>query len=649
MGMDFLRSKKYTVAQLTTKTDLSFVLNNGVDTNTLAIGYYVNNPSGALSVNSTYVTTPFFKVNPNTLYSSWKDSGATLSMARIAFYDANMNVISVVSDVLTATSPSNAVYCRVSTTTSYYSGTDRKIMFKEGSTWGSYSPYGYTYSNPYLKASEINVTKEKLPINRLNLLDADIKLGYSLLNTSSTPSVDAGFNVTGYMKVNSGEVIIASDSYHNGIDRSLNTMNYVTAFDANKALMSTSGASNVTSYTVPTGVSYVRITSGNAMFNVGYDLSPMIEAPATGKRSYYFPYVAPYAQFSQSKFTGQVNALNIFLPSTIYCASGRTIELYNNQVCPNADKYYIQWLCSVGTSSKRKFSIVGSDTNIGVYPLIFNVYDSTMTLIGTASTSLKIVANTLPNSYTCIPIGDSMTDAGATWLYEVQETLSSQGITFVGTRSTSKNAVTLYHEGRGGWTSSDYATGVSKDSIINPFYNSGTSAFDWGYYKTQNSVTPSFVMLELGTNGVALDPTNNANAIKAIVDNIRANDVNIKIFVCNAIYRSNQDGIARQLDSNGYSSQGNAFKYYEDMKIFNLMVRLQTLMGAYANVFFIPLALEHDSEYNFGSQAVAVNPRSTLTEAIPLDSVHPQVVGSVTPGYLQFADIMFSVFCGTLT
>ena len=97
------------------------------------------------------------------------------------------------------------------------------------------------------------------------------------------------------------------------------------------------------------------------------------------------------------------------------------------------------------------------------------------------------------------------------------------------------------------------------------------------------------------------------------------------------------------------------YKYEEDMKIFNLMVALNEKLSALSGVYTVPLALCHDSENNYGKQTISLNSRSQETVIIPADSVHPNKVGEDPEtfgydivGYLQFADMIFSVLSGTL-
>ena len=85
------------------------------------------------------------------------------------------------------------------------------------------------------------------------------------------------------------------------------------------------------------------------------------------------------------------------------------------------------------------------------------------------------------------------------------------------------------------------------------------------------------------------------------------------------------------------------------------MEGLADRLNGYSNLNFVPLALCHDSENNFGVQKIKLNSRSQEEIEIPYESIHPtkagedpSVYGYNIVGYLQFADVMFSVYSGTL-
>ncbi len=85
------------------------------------------------------------------------------------------------------------------------------------------------------------------------------------------------------------------------------------------------------------------------------------------------------------------------------------------------------------------------------------------------------------------------------------------------------------------------------------------------------------------------------------------------------------------------------YKLEEDKKVYSLMTKLYELLRGYVNLHFIPIALTHDSEYNFGSVSTPVNPRASQIELLPIEAVHPQ-----NQGYMQMADCIYSTICGTV-
>ena len=347
-------------------------------------------------------------------------------------------------------------------------------------------------------------------------------------------------------------------------------------------------------------------------------------------------------------------SIHTYLPSEICVAVGCTIELYNNLVCLEADKYHLDWVCDVGTDYKRKWSVTGITDKIGEYPLTLNIYDDNLNIVKTLSTTVKIVENSMPDSVNILPIGDSLTNTKP-WLSEVIS-LSSSKVSFIGTRGTS--TLSYKHEGRSGasskWYNGDntytfdtnYVGSSDIDGSKNPFWDSTNNRFSLKYYiDTQGSTigVPDAIQLFLRTNGLTIDPTNNVNNIKNIVDNIRLDYSDIPVFICNTIYRSNQNGYY-STGSDGYTTSINDFEYNNDMKIMNLQQKIAETFSEYTNVYIVPLSVCMDREYNFGQKEVSVNPRLTdVTIKIPIESVHPQ-----TAGYMQMADVMYSSYSAHL-
>lgn len=421
-------------------------------------------------------------------------------------------------------------------------------------------------------------------------------------------------------------------------------------FDKNKKFIS--GGKDIGNiFTTPSEAYYVILTY--VPENMTKERMPMV---CEGKNvpEVYLPYKNEYIKKIVEYVKKDDLKPHAYMPDIIYCALGRTIDIYNNQVCIDADKFHLCWTCDIGFGEGRKFTFVPS--TIGDHSLKLDIYDDNNILVWTKTSILKVVNAKTSGSITILPIGDSMTYGGATWQDEVSNKLSNGAITYVGSLEHNYRGTNYNHEGYNGATASNFLNSKMLRGLTNPFYNPDTSKFDWNYYKNNTRISPDVVQIELGTNDINGGTIEQAvSNIAEMVDLIRKDDANIPIFICNAIYRSNQNGIAHQLSTQGYSMGNGVYKYGEDIKIQSLMVSLVEKFTDYKNVYFIPLALCHDSENNFGKQKISLNSRSKETIIIPADSIHPNKTGEDTSiygydivGYLQFADIMFSTFSGLI-
>lgn len=421
-------------------------------------------------------------------------------------------------------------------------------------------------------------------------------------------------------------------------------------FDKNKKFIS--GGKDIGNiFTTPSDAYYIILTYMPE--NMTKERMPMV---CEGKNvpKVYLPYKNEYIKKVVEYVKKDDLKPHAYMPDAIYCALGRTIDIYNNQVCIDADKFHLCWTCDIGFGEGRKFTVMPSA--IGNHSLKLDIYDDNNILVWTKTSTLKVVNAKTSGSVTILPIGDSMTYGGATWQDEVSKKLSNGAITYVGSLEHSYRGVNYNHEGYNGATASNFLNSKMLRGLTNPFYNPDTSKFDWNYYKKNTRISPDVVQIELGTNDINGGTIEQAvSNIAEMVDLIRKDDANIPIFICNAIYRSNQNGIAHQLNTQGYSMGNGVYKYGEDIKIQSLMVSLVEKFTHYKNVYFVPLALCHDSENNFGKKKISLNSRSKETIIIPADSIHPNktgedgsIYGYDIVGYLQFADIMFSTFSGLI-
>ena len=161
-----------------------------------------------------------------------------------------------------------------------------------------------------------------------------------------------------YIEVEAGE------SYCFSSKKSSSAAYTVCQYDENKGFLISSGRSEpISVLKTSVNTKYIRVS-----FLAEYEPTFTMEKGDTprfvGKESmYYIP---------EELVCGE-RAPVAFLPDEIYVASGRTIEIYNKNVCPAADKYHFKWTCEKGKSYKRKFSISATNKDKGDYPLTLDI------------------------------------------------------------------------------------------------------------------------------------------------------------------------------------------------------------------------------------------------------------------------------------
>jgi plastocyanin len=591
------------------KTDFIVKGKNLFNKASATIGYYVNQASGDLAASSSYNASDFIPVSSSTQYAISKVNSST----RIAYYNSSKGFISgALNPGSIITTPANTKYIRFS-----FSASDTDAQqFELGSAVTSYEPFGYKLAKPLpLDDNSIGYKKTNFVNLGKNLFDKNTATsGYYVNNTNGNLAANSAHFSSDFIPVSGNQNYYISGS---GSIR-------IAYYDANQVYIS--GASPlVNPFVTPSNAAYIRFSESLAFLDTAQVELGTVPTPY----EQYGYKLAKEGKRPDDDFL-------LFLPSEICVAVGRTIEIYNNQVAwtGNLDNYHFQWDCTIGKSMKRKFSVTGQ--TVGTYTLTLNVFDNNMRLFKSATATINVVSNSV-SPFSLVNIGDSLTNNKA-WLQELIN-LSSNQITLVGTRGSSPTK----HEGRSGFSAANYLSNTAytfetPTETVHPFWD-GTR-FNWNYYKTNTGINPNAIQIFLGTNGIDIDPTVNAGNIKQMVDYIRQDDANIPIFLVYTLYRGNQDGLGNQTSTDGYASNKGAWKLQEDRKVFNLMSKLNSLLNAYSNLYFVPIAPCHDSEFNFGAVSTPVNPRANQTELLPTEATHPQ-----TQGYLQMADIMYSVLC----
>ncbi len=180
---------------------------------------------------------------------------------------------------------------------------------------------------------------------------------------------------------------------------------------------------------------------------------------------------------------------------------------------------------------------------------------------------------------------------------------------------------------------------------FNPFFNN--SRFDCKYYSDTylKGAIPNDVIIWLGTNGgkpslnmksVKTDVAEEMKKYKTIIDNIKSNWVNTKIFICYLHLRPDQNGMG--------NVDGLTCSKSWDNYIFEFNKQLFETFKDYLNVIFIPTGQTLDRVNNYYQKEIDINTRNTKKITVANDPVHPYVL----TGFMQFADVIFGSYINNI-
>lgn len=349
---------------------------------------------------------------------------------------------------------------------------------------------------------------------------------------------------TGYIPVTSGDVIRL---YYGNAQMPQIYRRNICAYDAQKNILASKGtdSANNTSWTVPSGVSYIRIT-----FDKTYHDKAMITKNLVPTK--YSAYFEPYDKITEDFLTPESKAVlqGVADETAAYgyaMPMGSNIRLtvgipekwyYKSMLTPDS----LMTGLGLGTQYSRRendgVSIPNTESLNSSNGYGFTVYNQNLqTVFSYAPNSgyglpRKIIAEDLQNC-SALVIGDSTVDFDTMTQYMLDYfTSKSKTLTLLGTRGSGNNR----NEGRAGWKATDYLTNNTYEGVVNPFYNPSSETFDFSYYMTnQGYSAPDFVVLQLGINDLynsgiaAIEPT--WNAIKAMIDSIIAYNSSIHVLL----------------------------------------------------------------------------------------------------------------------
>lgn len=426
-----------------------------------------------------------------------------------------------------------------------------------------------------------------------NLLNIDALSVDSGMSQTGKEWVLTGAALTDYIQVSEGQVVSYQRSMTDGVPF-ISPMRWVCAFDADKNVLSDAGTGDdgvsVTSYTVPVGVSFVRVTLG------GYSN----EINATNAMIHTGNAVIPYEKYGtirNLKITP--DSRRIALPYMWYAFVGHPVSAYFRNIMDyNPSCVHTRVFGDLGNQYADRWEY--TPTTAGVFANAFQIYNNDYEELNNCDTRLVVKNKSLKNHISVLVIGDSTVEAGAE-TNKMLEIAKADGFSMelLGTRGTAVNR----HEGRSGWTAKRYMSEAeSASGVKNAFYNPASNAFDFSYYMQSNGYSGvDCVFLQIGINDVFGARTDEevSAAICTYVDNMAS--------IVNSIHEYNASTnvvinliIPGDADQNkfgqAYGVSQTAWKYKKNTHDAN--IALLDRFDGMANVYLSPFNAAIDTANN---------------------------------------------------
>ena len=208
-----------------------------------------------------YYTDYFIDVSEHvgeTIYFSFNNA---LHSARVVTaYDINKKPIASLgtSDKNTYVVPEGVSFVKFTMYT--YALSSMQAEFSEITAYQEYFDEYYVANadsiHGILKANQLGLCEKSKCVNRLN--PAEVVLG-KYISTNGVISSNDSYGLTGIMEVEEGKTYTLQ--FDNGIISAIQSIGFICAYDADMNVISSSGATHVNEYTVPSGIKYVRIAA----------------------------------------------------------------------------------------------------------------------------------------------------------------------------------------------------------------------------------------------------------------------------------------------------------------------------------------------------------------------------------------------------
>ena len=382
--------------------------------------------------------------------------------------------------------------------------------------------------------------------------------------------------------------------------------------------------------------------------NIGYlylaMLSPGDDATAIYVNEYSYS-LSDFKWLDLSEIDSPTPA--VILPSKLIAVVGREYNIYKDNVladCTTND------ICLLRTNIVTSTSETSYETRKRLRWTPTATKDSTIKMQlhkrlyskvdATYNVRVKAISDSVFSGATIryMVIGDSKVNGG--WIsYVLNRALTAAGATAVplGTRDN-PNITTVPTEGRNGWTAANYVSLAEKNGVVNAFWNTSESRFDFPYYMSaQGYDGVDAVFINLGTNDAssAADIRNFVTNITTMITSIKAYNSATKIII----------GITEPCSQGLF---GSIFDISQKIKQLDL-----TIIEAFDNreeegIFVCPIYLSIDPENDYTKTEVDLSygdvyKSNGKKDYIVMGTGGTNQVHQSTVGYTKNAEVMYAV------
>ncbi|HFU3963998.1 TPA: SGNH/GDSL hydrolase family protein [Streptococcus suis] len=312
----------------------------------------------------------------------------------------------------------------------------------------------------------------------------------------------------------------------------------------------------------------------------------------------------------------------LVLPATIPCVVGHEMNCYWENALLYGRINAVQKIdteYSLFNSERFRDRFIWKPTSVNITNMKVMLWKKSLKQIDDSKVvSFKAVSATAgTGTKKVLVIGDSKTAYGQVVrkLKELFDTDSAMDIEYLGTRYDNNNNgdITYKHEGRAGWSISDYVRVASKGSVANPFYNNSTFDFT-NYMTTQAYASVDYVILNLSTNDFGRPIADVIADLNTMIASIKTFNSAIKVIVCltEGVYRNKMEWDTRNT-------------WYIELK--KLMIATYDKREA-EKIYICPLYLNMDlyEDYNLTSVPLS-SEDTTKTRLMTADGIHQNQAG----------------------